>query len=133
VGDENDGEGSRRRVLRLAGALGALVPFPGFAQALLRTPAQTEGPFYPPNPPEQDADLTSVKGGSGVAKGDITHLSGRIVDARGAPLKDVRVEIWQCDVNGRYHHPSDRSARPLDPNFQGFGSSMTGEAGDYAF
>jgi protocatechuate 3,4-dioxygenase beta subunit len=138
--EQKQGNGSdvglpaRRRALRLAAGLfvGSL-PSAALAQALLRTPAQTEGPFYPPNPPEQDADLTTVKGGSGVARGEITHLSGRIVDSRGVPLRDVRVEIWQCDANGRYHHPSDRSDRPLDPNFQGFGSAATGETGDYAF
>jgi protocatechuate 3,4-dioxygenase beta subunit len=125
----------RRDALRLsAGLLLTGTPLAVLAQALLRTPAQTAGPFYPAKPPlEQDADLTTVKGGSGVAQGEITHLSGRVLDSRGAPLRNVRVEIWQCNAFGRYHHPDDRSDRPLDPNFQGFGTAVTGDAGEYAF
>jgi protocatechuate 3,4-dioxygenase, beta subunit len=128
------GFSTRRNALRLgAGVIVSASPLGALAQALLRTPAQTEGPFYPPNPVERDADLTTVQGGSGVAKGDITHLSGRVLDSRGMPLRNVRVEIWQCNAHGRYHHPSDTSDRPLDPNFQGFGTATSGEAGEYAF
>ena len=99
----------------------------------LLTPAQTEGPFYPRQPlADQDNDLTRIKGASGRAKGEITHLSGRILDANGRSIRGVRVEIWQCDADGVYRHPQERSGAP-DPNFQGFGYDVSGASGEYAF
>ena len=38
----------------------------------------------------------------------ITHLSGRILDAKGKPIRNALVEIWQVDGNGVYLH----TARP---------------------
>ena len=79
-----------------AAGLGASVsPLATLAQAFLPTPRQAEGPFYPLRlPGDQDNDLVSVKGAQGTAKGEIAHLSGRILDANGRPLRGVRVEIW---------------------------------------
>jgi protocatechuate 3,4-dioxygenase beta subunit len=45
----------------------------------------------------------------------------------------ARVEIWQCNAFGRYHHPGDQSAAPLDPNFQGYGETVTDASGGYRF
>ena len=125
----------RRRLILGAAALGLTsASLPSIAQGVLLTPRQTEGPFYPPRlPADQDSDLVSVKGASGRAKGEITHLSGRILDARGRPLRSVRVEIWQCDANGRYLHPGDSAGVDRDPNFQGFGHYVTAEDGSYSF
>lgn len=125
----------RRRILAGALAAGAAgLPLAALAQAILPTPRQTEGPFYPVQlPADQDNDLVAVKGAKGVAKGEVAHLSGRVLDANGRPLTGVRVEIWQCDANGRYHHPGDRSGRDADPNFQGFGHCLTEGDGGYSF
>jgi protocatechuate 3,4-dioxygenase beta subunit len=116
------------------GSLASATLTPAWAQRLLVTPRQARGPFYPPAPPaEQDADLVRVGGGAQLAQGEITHLSGQVFDAAGKPTPGVRVEIWQCNAHGRYHHPDDRSAAPIDPNFQGFGAALTDAAGNYAF
>ncbi len=125
----------RRRLVLGAAALGLTSsPLPLLAQGVLLTPRQTEGPFYPPKlPADQDNDLISVKGASARAMGEITHLSGRILDARGRSLRSVRVEIWQCDANGRYLHPGDSAGVDRDPNFQGFGHYLTAEDGSYSF
>lgn len=73
------------------------LPLTTMAQTYLPTPRQTEGPFYPLRPPaDQDNDLVAVKGARGIAAGEITHLSGRVLDGNGMPLGGVRVEIWQC-------------------------------------
>jgi protocatechuate 3,4-dioxygenase beta subunit len=128
----------RRRLLRamlaLTGvALGA-PGLPAWAAGLLRTPRQTRGPFYPTELPlDHDNDLVTVAGQPGVAKGEITHLVGRVLDDSGRPLRGARVEIWQCDVNGRYRHPGDSRDVPLDPSFQGFGRFVTGADGAYRF
>lgn len=104
------------------------------AAGLTSTPSQSRGPFHPyDHALETDADLVRVGGRETLAQGEITHLSGTVRDSRGRPVSDALVEIWQCDVHGRYHHPRDRRNAPLDENFQGYGRSRTGAAGDYRF
>ncbi len=63
----------------------------------------------------------------------LSDLSGRVTEVDGRPLAGVRVEIWQCDANGRYRHPRDRQAVAEDPNFQGFGHTITDDEGRYRF
>ena len=43
------------------------------------------------------------------------------------------MEIWQCDANGRYHHPFDAGNRPADDNFQGHGRTLSSKSGEYGF
>ena len=116
------------------GAVTGLLGRPGVgAAALLATPAQTTGPFYPPSLPlDADADLVQVAGQAQRASGTILHLSGRILDAAGRPVPGARVEIWQCDAFGVYHHPGDRRG-PAEPQFQGFGHTLADAQGSYRF
>lgn len=124
---------NRRRIMLAAGAWLLAGRTQAAPKRLEPTPAQTAGPFYPTEPPlEDDSDLTQVQGGSGVAQGRITDLSGRLLDRNGQPIRATRIEIWQCDATGRYHHPRDRGDS-IDPNFQGFGHTRTDEAGRYRF
>ncbi len=120
----------RRRLLvaaLLAGGIGPVL-------AATPTPRQTTGPFYPDTElPDDDADLTRVRGVDGIADGEITELSGRVVDVDGRPLAASRVEIWQCDANGRYRHSRERGARAIDPRFQGFGQVIADADGGYRF
>src|SRR6476620_5799480 len=87
------------------------------------SPRQTPGPFYPLNfPQDADNDLVHVAGHQETAQGNITRITGRILDLNGRPIPGARVEIWQCDANGRYHYVRDgRAAQPRDENFQGYG------------
>ncbi|MFQ5995178.1 MAG: intradiol ring-cleavage dioxygenase [Acidiferrobacterales bacterium] len=128
---------SRRRMLAGSLAVGVVaISSVGRLQAaeLLRTPRQTPGPFYPVRLPlDSDNDLVTMDGRSGLAKGEIANVVGRILDERGRPVPRARVEIWQCDANGRYHHPGDQRNVPLDPNFQGYGRFETGNDGAYRF
>jgi protocatechuate 3,4-dioxygenase beta subunit len=105
-------------------------------QANLRspTPRQPAGPFYPLELPlDNDNDLTLIEGRKERAQGQITDLSGRLLDRNGHPLEKLRVEIWQCDINGRYRHPRDPADRPIDPGFQGFGHTLTDDQGRFRF
>jgi protocatechuate 3,4-dioxygenase beta subunit len=124
-------DGLRRRLLGAAVA-GAVLP--AWAEALVATPPQMRGPFYPTELPlDQDNDLVAVKGHDGVAHGEITNVAGRILDANGRPQAGVRVEIWQVNGYGRYHHEGDDRDLPLDPNFQGYGMAVTDAQGAYRF
>jgi protocatechuate 3,4-dioxygenase beta subunit len=107
-----------------------------FAEELTRTPAQTEGPFYPNKLPlDTDNDLLIVNDSITPAVGEVTHLSGRILDEKGNPVRNALVEIWQCDAKGVYLHTndSDKKKSQQDKNFQGFGRFLTGSTGEYYF
>ena len=124
----------RRNFLKRLSVSAAWFALPGaFAEELLRTPRQTEGPFYPDKLPlDTDNDLVLVNDSLTPAVGEITHLSGRILDGRGDPIRNALVEIWQVDNNGIYLHTRDKLAK-RDPNFQGFGRFLTGSSGEYYF
>jgi protocatechuate 3,4-dioxygenase beta subunit len=129
---------SRRHVLRMAVAGGGLVMSGGasavLAQAFTRTPLQTLGPFYPVlKPLDQDADLTTIAGKPGRAEGQVIHVIGRVLNLQGHPVHGARVEIWQANTHGRYHHPSDINPAPLDPHFEGFAVQTTDADGRYRF
>ncbi len=105
-----------------------------FAEELVRTPRQTEGPFYPDKLPlDTDNDLLIVNNAITPAVGEVTHLSGKILDARGEPIRNAVVEIWQVDSHGAYLHSRSVNRDKRDPNFQGFGRFLTGSSGDYYF
>ena len=126
---------SRRRFLQnfTLGAAGLWVPG-AFAEALSLTPKQTEGPFYPVDLPlDTDNDLIVLNDGLTPALGSITHLSGRVTDAKGDPIRNALVEIWQVDHHGVYLHKGSDGGDKRDKNFQGFGRFLTGSTGEYYF
>jgi protocatechuate 3,4-dioxygenase, beta subunit len=123
----------RRRVLSWIGAaaLAPLAPTPALADELKPTPRMTEGPFYPRQfPKDVDADLTRVEGRGVSAEGMPLDLAGRVLDRSGKPRAGAKVEIWQCDARGQYHHVGEPEG---DPNFQGFGAVETDASGRYQF
>jgi protocatechuate 3,4-dioxygenase beta subunit len=107
-----------------------------FAEELerVRTPRQTEGPFYPNKLPlDTDNDLILVNDSLTPAVGEVTHLGGRILDARGEPVRNALVEIWQVDNHGAYLHTGSANYQSRDVNFQGFGRFLTASSGEYYF
>ena len=105
-----------------------------FADELVRTPAQTEGPFYPDKMPlDTDNDLLIINDGITSAVGEVTHLTGRVLDAKGNPVRNAVVEIWQVDNKGSYLHKNGAVQAGRDTNFQGFGRFLTGSTGEYYF
>jgi protocatechuate 3,4-dioxygenase beta subunit len=102
--------------------------------ALAPTPEQTLGPFYPRVLPEdRDNDLVQIRGRDKKAQGTVLHLTGRVTDGSAQPVADALVEIWQCDVYGRYLRPADDSPGQRDDNFQGYGEARTDASGNYEF
>jgi protocatechuate 3,4-dioxygenase, beta subunit len=105
-----------------------------FAEELTLTPRQTEGPFYPTKLPlDTDNDLLVINDSLTPAVGEITHLTGRVLDAQGNPLRGALVEIWQVDNNGAYLHEGSENHGQRDKHFQGFGRFLTGSTGEYYF
>lgn len=107
-----------------------------FAEQLLVTPRLTEGPFYPDRLPlDQDNDLIIVNNNVTPAVGEIAHLTGRVMSESGEPMRNVVVEIWQCDANAVYLHTRDSGPKQKqqDKNFQGFGRFTTDSTGQYRF
>jgi len=123
-----------RRIFLMRAGFAAVAPLaltPVLADDRAPTPRMTEGPFYPNTfPRDVDADLTRVEGRAGVAQGTPLQVSGRVVDRSGRPRAGARVEIWQCDAQGQYHHVGGPEG---DANFQGFGFTTTDAEGRYAF
>src|SRR5438876_11754286 len=92
------GIGSSRRIfLRHLSLSVALMTVRGaFAEELARTPRLTEGPFYPDKLPlDTDNDLIIVNDGITPALGEVTWVSGRVLDSRGDPIRNAMIEIWQ--------------------------------------
>jgi protocatechuate 3,4-dioxygenase beta subunit len=126
---------SRRAFLGSVALATTAFQAPGaFAEELVRTPRQTEGPFYPNKLPlDTDNDLLIINDAITPAVGTITHLSGRILDAHGEPVRNAQVEIWQVDNHAVYIHTECPGQEKRDTHFQGFGRFLTGSTGEYYF
>jgi protocatechuate 3,4-dioxygenase, beta subunit len=128
---------SRRFFLSTCALGAAAFTVPGlFADELERvvTPAQTEGPFYPDKLPlDTDNDLLIVNDSITPAVGEVTHLTGRVLDLKGEPVRNALVEIWQVDGKAVYLHTGDSGRKARDTNFQGFGRFLTSSTGEYYF
>lgn len=127
---------NRRRVISgLAAITGGVFASRSIAK-VSRTADSAEGPFYPTESMrfnDTDNDLVKIEGQVEKAGGEILHLRGLVTDTNGSPVPDVRVEIWQCDVGGKYLHTSDPRKVNYDNGFQGFGYDITGSDGAYYF
>jgi len=131
---------TRRLAMGQIAARAALVPAAGslllsgraFA-APVPTPFTDIGPFYPvARPAEHDSDLTMIGDGKRAA-GEVIEIVGRVLDGKGAPLANARIEIWQANAAGKYAHAGDTSSVAIDPAFQGFGALSTDADGNYRF
>jgi len=121
----------RRRFLKLMGLGGLFFTARGaFAQALTLTPEQTIGPYYPDHLPlDQDNDLLLINDAITPAVGEISWITGKVLDKNGQPVRSAVVEIWQADNNGAYiHSASPKTNR--DPGFQGYVRFQTGSSGE---
>src|SRR6266478_9441545 len=92
---------------------GSFFTVPGlFAQELSRTPRMTEGPFFPyyNMPLDTDNDLIIINDSITPAVGEITNLTGRVLDVNGQPIRNATIEIWQCDSRSIYLAMGPRGA-----------------------
>jgi protocatechuate 3,4-dioxygenase beta subunit len=93
---------SKRRFLGGLTASATAFTVPGvFAATLTETARTGDGPFYPDKLPlDTDNDLLVINDGITPAVGEITHLTGRLQDENGAPIRNAFIEIWQADASG---------------------------------
>ncbi len=110
-------------------------------EPLKETPSQTAGPYVHIGlVPRQagfhvfERELGNVLV-SDRTQGERIRIEGRVLDGLGAPCRDVLVELWQANAQGRYAHPADRQENKAhDPHFRGFGRAGTDfETGLYRF
>ena len=97
----------------------------------LPTSSQTIGPFFHDGMLRNDARRQVLVAPE--TAGVRIRLEGYFYDGDGQGVPDAMIEIWQANHYGRYHHPADRRAAPLDPTFNGFGRCGSDATGLYWF
>jgi protocatechuate 3,4-dioxygenase, beta subunit len=110
---------------RLRAPLRPLVPLP-------RGLTELTGPVFGDGRTEAiDADLTRQHDGEPL--GERIIVVGRVTDGDGRPVRESLVEVWQANAAGRYRHEIDDHPAPLDPNFSGYGRTVTDGEGAFRF
>lgn len=68
-------------------------------------------------------------------QGERIRIEGTVTDGSGTLVRDVLLEIWQANAQGRYNHPADQQAgKSIDPSFRGWGRACSDfETGLYRF
>ena len=105
------------------------------------TASQTAGPYVHIGLAPQQAGFDIFENNFGSVltsdktRGERIRIEGRVYDGIGTVLKDVLIEIWQANAEGRYAHPADRQpGKALDDHFRGWGRSCTDfDSGLYTF
>ncbi|AXS41931.1 protocatechuate 3,4-dioxygenase subunit alpha [Breoghania sp. L-A4] len=107
---------------------------------LRETASQTAGPYVHIGliPKQAGFDIFENQLGDTMltpeTKGERITIKGHVFDSTGTPLRDVLLEIWQANADGRYNHPDDTQGKPLDETFRGWGRTGSHfETGLYTF
>ena len=85
--------------------------------SLQATPSQTVGPYFKIGLQWLYCDNLAPEG----VTGERVLIQGRVLDGDRIPVPDAVLEIWQANSHGKYAHPEDQQAKPLDPAFRGYG------------
>jgi protocatechuate 3,4-dioxygenase, alpha subunit len=111
-------------------------------QPLMReTASQTAGPYVHIGLAPLQTGLNVFENNFGnvltnaQTQGQRIRVEGRVFDGIGTVLKDVLIESWQANAQGKYAHPADQQiGKTIDPNFRGWGRSCTDfDTGVYSF
>ena len=113
---------------------------PNHIEMLKETASQTAGPYVHIGlAPKQAGFDIFEKNFSNVlvgpdTRGERIRVEGRVIDGSGTPVRDVLIEIWQANAEGKYQHPADRQNKDLDKDFRGWGRGCSDfETGIYTF
>ncbi|TCD11935.1 protocatechuate 3,4-dioxygenase subunit beta [Oricola cellulosilytica] len=119
---------------------------PEYKTSVLRSPSRalvslpstlgdTTGPVFGQNmigELDNDLILNFARPGE-LPIGERIILHGHVIDENAKPVPRTLVEIWQANSGGRYRHKKDGYLAPLDPNFGGFGRTLTDDDGRFRF
>jgi protocatechuate 3,4-dioxygenase, alpha subunit len=108
---------------------------------LRETASQTAGPYVHIGLAPQAAGFDIFENSFGnvlvspATRGERIRIEGIVTDGSGTPVRDVLLEIWQANAEGKYNHPGDRQAgKSVDPSFRGWGRAASDfETGLYSF
>jgi protocatechuate 3,4-dioxygenase alpha subunit len=96
------------------------------------TASQTAGPYVHIGLAPQQAGFEIFENNFGnvltnaKTQGERIRIEGRVFDGIGTVLKDVLIESWQANAEGKYAHPADRQpGKAVDDNFRGWGRTCT--------
>ena len=78
-------------------------------------------------------DLTRIAPGRPLAEGEVIEISGQVMDELERPVRNTLIEVWNANKWGRYTHIRDPERERTDPNFLGFGRTITDQDGRYRF
>lgn len=128
----------RRRFFKSMAAVSADFTLSGYlAEALTATPSTTQGPYYPLAHDialDKNNDLVQLGDNLTAAAGIVTHVTGRVLDTSGNPIKNILVQLWHADREGDYQYSTGVGRNPAcDANFAGFGQFLTGSSGAFKF
>ena len=105
---------------------------PNTAHLLRESASQTAGPYVHIGLAPQAAgfDIFENSFGSTIAgpdtKGQRIRIEGVVFDGTGTPVRDVLIETWQANADGKYNHPGDRQPdKQIDPSFRGWARSCS--------
>jgi len=105
------------------------------------TASQTAGPYVHIGLAPQQAGFDIFENNFGnvlttpQTKGERIRIEGVVRDGSGTLVRDVLIEIWQANAQGKYAHPGDRQeGKSIDPAFRGWGRACSDfESGLYSF
>lgn len=106
---------------------------------LKESPSQTAGPYVHIGlaPSRAGFDAYERELGwdvAGEAPGPRIRVEGVVWDGTGAPVRDVLIEVWQADAEGRHASPADPRHGEVHPGFRGWGRAVPDfETGLWAF
>lgn len=105
---------------------------------LRESPSQTAGPYVHIGlaPGAAGFDIYRQELGRDIAgpnaQGERIRVEGLVIDGTGSPVKDVLIEVWQANAEGRYAHPE--GGGPVEEGFRGWGRVITDFAtGEWGF
>ncbi len=105
---------------------------------LKETPSQTAGPYVHIGlaPGAAGFEIYKQELGRDIAgpnaKGERIRVEGLVIDGTGSPVKDVMIEVWQANAEGRYAHPE--GGGPVEEGFRGWGRVITDfRTGEWGF
>jgi protocatechuate 3,4-dioxygenase, alpha subunit len=97
---------------------------------LVPIPSQTVGPYFQIGMSGSRA-IPQIAGPA--VRGERVKLVCTVFDGAGSTLDDAMIEIWQANADGKYDHPADRQAKPVDPAFRGLGRLSSNSEGICVF